>query len=156
MGRIFMQPLDNPFDVVLQELDALRAEARVVIVDFHAEATSEKIAMGWHLDGKVTAVIGTHTHVQTADARVLPNGTACITDVGMTGPHRSVIGVDTRAALSRFVTGLPTRFETATEDTQLHAVVVTADPQSGLATEITPLSVSLDDVDALVARPVTT
>lgn len=156
MGRIFMQPLDNPFDVVLQELDAIRAEARVVIVDFHAEATSEKIAMGWHLDGKVTAVIGTHTHVQTADARVLPNGTACITDVGMTGPHRSVIGVDTRAALSRFVTGLPTRFETATEDTQLHAVVVTADPQSGLATEITPLSVSLDDVDALVARPVTT
>lgn len=112
--------------------------------------------MAWHLDGKVTAVIGTHTHVQTADARVLPNGTACITDVGMTGPHRSVIGVDTRAALSRFVTGLPTRFETATEDTKLHAVVVTADPQSGLATEITPLSVSLDDVDALVARPVTT
>ena len=156
MGRIFMQPLDNPFAVVLQELDAVRAEARVVIVDFHAEATSEKIAMAWHLDGKVTAVIGTHTHVQTADARVLPNGTACITDVGMTGPHRSVIGVDTHAALSRFVTGLPTRFETATEDAKLHAVVVAADPQSGLATEITPLSMSLEGVDALVARPVTT
>ena len=154
MGRIFMQPIDNPFSVVLDEIEAVRATARVVVVDFHAEATSEKIAMGWHLDGKVTALVGTHTHVQTADARLLPNGTACITDVGMTGPHASIIGVDTRAALSRFVSGLPSRFETATGDPKLHAVVVTADAESGRATEIMPLSLSLRDVEALAGRPV--
>ena len=155
MGRIFMAPLDNPFGVVLQEIDAIRTEAKIIIVDFHAEATSEKIAMGWHLDGKVTAVVGTHTHVQTADAQVLPNGTAYITDVGMTGPHASVIGVETDAALSRFVSGLPTRFDTATGNPKLHAVIVEADPQSGQATGITPLSVGLQDIDALTARPVT-
>ena len=88
MGRIFMAPLDDPFAVALREIDAMRAKARVIIVDFHAEATSEKVAMGWHLDGRVTAVFGTHTHVQTADERILPKGTACLTDVGMTGPAR--------------------------------------------------------------------
>src|SRR5918993_2930501 len=93
MGRVFMLNIDDPFAVVLREIEALRQRTRVVIVDFHAEATSEKIAMGWHLDGKVTAVFGTHTHVQTADERILPHGTAYITDVGMTGPHDSIIGV---------------------------------------------------------------
>ena len=94
MGRVFMQELDNPFQRVLEEIDALRARTRIIFVDFHAEATSEKIAMGWHLDGKVTAVVGTHTHVQTADEQILPGGTAYLTDVGMTGPHDGVIGVE--------------------------------------------------------------
>jgi 2',3'-cyclic-nucleotide 2'-phosphodiesterase len=99
MGRIFMQPLDDPFAVVLKEIETVRAKARVIIVDFHAEATSEKIAMAWHLDGRVTGVFGTHTHVQTADERILPKGTACLTDAGMTGPHDSIIGVTTEVAL---------------------------------------------------------
>ena len=94
MGRVFMQELDNPFQRVLEEIEALRSRTRVIFVDFHAEATSEKIAMGWHLDGKVTAVVGTHTHVQTADEQILPGGTAYLTDVGMTGPHDGVIGVE--------------------------------------------------------------
>src|SRR5919107_3808539 len=97
-----MSPLDDPFALALKEIEALRAKARVLFVDFHAEATSEKAAMGWHLDGRVTAVAGTHTHVQTADDRVLPKGTAYLTDVGMTGPHDSIIGVDIEAALGRF------------------------------------------------------
>ena len=94
MGRVFMQELDNPFARVLEEIEALRSRTRIIFVDFHAEATSEKIAMGWHLDGKVTAVVGTHTHVQTADEQILPGGTAYMTDVGMTGPHDGVIGVE--------------------------------------------------------------
>ena len=108
MGRIFMPPLDDPFALALKEIEALRAKARVIFVDFHAEATSEKVAMGWHLDGRVTAVVGTHTHVQTADERVLPKGTAYLTDAGMTGPHDSIIGVDDRRRRSaRFLTGMP-------------------------------------------------
>src|SRR5207247_2481694 len=103
MGRVFMLNIDDPFAAVLREIDALRQRARVIFVDFHAEATSEKIAMGWHLDGKVTAVVGTHTHVQTADERVLPKGTAYLTDVGMTGPHDSIIGVEIAPGLSRFL-----------------------------------------------------
>lgn len=110
MGRIFMQPLDDPFAIVLKEIDAMRAKARVIFVDFHAEATSEKVAMGWHLDGRVTAVFGTHTHVQTADDRILPKGTAYLTDAGMTGPHDSIIGVTTEIALARFLTSMPARF----------------------------------------------
>ena len=106
---------------------AMRHEAQIMFVDFHAEATSEKVAMGWHLDGRATVVVGTHTHVQTADERVLPKGTAYITDVGMTGPHDSVIGVERSAILQRFLTGLPQRFETATENPRLNGVVVTAD-----------------------------
>ena len=104
MGRVFMLSIDNPFAVVLDEVEAVREQARVIVVDFHAEATSEKLAMGWHLDGKVTAVVGTHTHVQTADPQILPGGTAYITDVGMTGPHDSIIGVEKGAALARFST----------------------------------------------------
>src|SRR5437762_11173831 len=140
MGRVFMIDIDDPFAVVLREIEALRARARVIFVDFHAEATSEKIAMGWHLAGKVTAVIGTHTHVQTADERILPNGTAYLTDVGMTGPHDSVVGVEIEAALGRFLTGLPARFETATGNPRLHAAIVEADEKTGLATHIERLS----------------
>src|SRR5690606_16002521 len=98
-----------------------------VFIDFHAEVTSEKMALGWHLDGRVTAVVGTHTHVQTSDARVLPGGTAYLTDAGMTGPHDSVIGVDKSAALSRFLTGLPSRFDTATGDPRLHGALIEVD-----------------------------
>src|SRR3954469_20447348 len=109
MGRVFMTPIDDPFAVVLREIDAIKHRARIIFVDVHAEATSEKVAMGWHLDGKVTAVIGTHTHVQTADERILPNGTAYMTDAGMTGPHDSIIGMEREPSLSRFLTGMPTK-----------------------------------------------
>src|SRR5438093_1073847 len=149
MGRVFMPSLDDPFAIVGREIEALRARTRIIFVDFHAEATSEKIAMGWHLDGKVTAVIGTHTHVQTADDRILPKGTAYLTDVGMTGPHDSVVGVEIEAALGRFLTGLPARFETATANPRLHAVVIEADEQTGLAIDIERLSLGLDDLAQL-------
>jgi metallophosphoesterase (TIGR00282 family) len=136
MGRVFMVAIDDPFAVVLKEIEALKQRARVIFVDFHAEATSEKSAMGWHLDGKVTAVVGTHTHVQTADERILPRGTAYLTDVGMTGPHDSIIGVAVEAALGRFLTGMPARFETAEGNPRLNAVIVEADEETGRALEI--------------------
>ncbi len=149
MGRVFMTPLDDPFAVSLQEVENLRAKARVVIVDFHAEATSEKLAMGWHLDGRATAVLGTHTHVQTADNRILPKGTAYITDVGMTGPHDSIIGVTVEAALGRFRTSMPAKFEAASGPARLNAVVITADPATGKATSIERLNLSAEEVEAL-------
>ncbi len=153
MGRIFMTPLDDPFAIALREIDAMRAKTRVIIVDFHGEATSEKVAMGWHLDGRVTAVFGTHTHVQTADERVLPKGTACLTDVGMTGPHDSIIGVTVDAALGRFLNAMPVRFESATGPGRLNAVIVTADPGTGKATAIERLNMSAQDVDTLAGIP---
>jgi metallophosphoesterase (TIGR00282 family) len=155
MGRVFMTPLDDPFRVVLEQIDLVKADgAQIVFVDFHAEATSEKVAMGWHLDGKVAAVVGTHTHVQTADDRVLPKGTAYITDVGMTGPHDSVIGVDRLAIVHRFISAMPQRFETATENPRLNGVVVQADEQTGLAVSITRVNQSLKDLEALAVTPV--
>jgi metallophosphoesterase (TIGR00282 family) len=153
MGRVFMTAIDDPFKVVLQEIEAVRRDARIVFVDFHAEATSEKVAMGWHLDGRATVVVGTHTHVATADARLLLQGTAYITDVGMTGPHDSVIGVDRAAILQRFLTGLPQRFETATENPRLNAVIVTADETTGRATAIERLGLSQQDIEQLIAQP---
>ena len=155
MGRIFMQPLDDPFAVVQKEIEAMRGKARVILVDFHAEATSEKVAMGWHLDGRVTAVFGTHTHVQTADDRILPKGTAYLTDVGMTGPHDSIIGVTTEVALGRFLNGMPARFESATGPGRLNAVLVTADRSTGRATAIQRLNLSSTDVDLLAAPQAT-
>jgi 2',3'-cyclic-nucleotide 2'-phosphodiesterase len=149
MGRVFMLNIDDPFAIVQREIDALRQRARVIFVDFHAEATSEKIAMGWFLDGKVTAVVGTHTHVQTADERILPKGTAYLTDVGMTGPHDSVIGVEIDAAVGRFLNAMPARFETATGNPRLNAVVIEADEQTGRANDIERLSYSLDELLAL-------
>ncbi len=146
MGRVFMLNIDDPFAVVLKEIEAARQRARVVFVDFHAEATSEKMAMGWRLDGKVVAVVGTHTHVQTADERLLPKGTAYLTDVGMTGPHDSVIGVEIEPALNRFLHALPSRFETATANPRLNAVIVEADEKTGLATDIERLSYSQDEL----------
>ena len=156
MGRVFMLNIDDPFAVVLKEIEAVRQRARIVFVDFHAEATSEKVAMGWHLDGRATAMVGTHTHVQTADERVLPKGTAYLTDVGMTGPHDSIIGVEIAPALGRFLTGMPSRFETATANPRLNAVLIDADEQTGLATDIERLSYSQDELTELAAdeRPV--
>jgi metallophosphoesterase (TIGR00282 family) len=146
MGRVFMLNIDDPFTVVLKEIEALKARTRIVFVDIHAEATSEKLAMGWHLDGKITALVGTHTHVQTADERILPKGTAYLTDVGMTGPHDSIIGVEIDAALGRFLTALPARFETATANPRLNAVIIEADEQTGRAVDIERLSYSLDEL----------
>src|SRR6476661_8527232 len=158
MGRVFMLNIDDPFTVVLREIEALKQRTRIVFVDFHAEATSEKIAMGWHLDGRATAVVGTHTHVQTADERILPKGTAYLTDVGMTGPHDSIIGVEVEPALNRFLNGLPARFDTATANPRLNAVVIEADETSGIATDIERLSLSVEELQDLAGiaddRPV--
>ena len=125
-GRTFMPPLDNPFHRILSELERLGPGLHHIFVDFHAEATSEKIAIGWYLDGRVSAVIGTHTHVPTADARVLPGGTAYITDVGMTGARGGVIGVQREAAVEALVTQMPVKFEPSEDDPWLDAVVVRA------------------------------
>lgn len=135
-GRVFMQPLDCPFEAANKEISILKEHTNIIIVDMHAEATSEKIAMSWYLDGRVSAVIGTHTHVQTADERILPNGTAYITDVGMTGPIDSVIGMKKEIAIYRFTTALPKKFEVAAGDVQLNAVVAEIDSKTGLAKEI--------------------
>jgi 2',3'-cyclic-nucleotide 2'-phosphodiesterase len=151
MGRVFMQPLDDPFAIVLKEIEAMRGRTRVIVVDFHGEATSEKVAMGWHLDGKVTLVVGTHTHVQTADERVLPNGTAYITDAGMCGPHDSVIGMEREASLARFLNGMPARYEPATGNPRLNGLVVEADDKTGRATAVTRLSYSEKEIEALAA-----
>jgi hypothetical protein len=153
MGRVFMTGLDDPFTTVLREIDALRHRSRVIVVDFHAEATSEKIAMGWHLDGKATLVVGTHTHVQTADERILPRGTAYLTDAGMTGPHDSIIGMEREPALSRFLTGMPSKFEPAKGNPRLNGIVVEADDRTGLATGVTRISYSEDQLHALPLRP---
>ena len=152
MGRVFMLNIDDPFAVVLQEIEAMRHWTRVIIVDFHAEATSEKIAMGWHLDGKATAVLGTHTHVQTADERLLLNGTAYLTDAGMTGPHDSIIGMDREAALSRFLNAMPSKFEPATGNPRLNGAVIQADAATGRATRITRISYSTADLEHLATE----
>src|SRR6202040_3547230 len=126
-GRIFMAPNEDPFATADRELAKLPPETKIIFVDIHAEATSEKLAMGWYLDGRATAVVGTHTHVATADERVLPEGTAYITDVGMTGPHTGVIGMDRTAIIKKFLDGLPARFEVAEGDVQLNAVLIDTD-----------------------------
>ncbi len=142
-GRVFMQPLDCPFQVAKQELAALKEETNIVIVDFHAEATSEKAAMGWYLDGKVSAVVGTHTHVQTADEKILPKGTAFITDVGMTGPANSVIGVKVEQIVEKFLTQIPTRFETARGEAILSCVVLDINEKTGLSNGIQRLQINI-------------
>ena len=141
MGRVFLPQLDCPFRKADEELEKLRAETSLIIVDMHAEATSESQAMGWHLDGRVSAVVGTHRHVQTADERVLTQGTAYITDLGMTGPVDSVIGVDPELAISRFLTQMPNRFTPARGPAALHGVVIRIDPDTGKALGIERLRV---------------
>jgi len=135
-GRIFMSPIDCPFRTADAELAKVPSNVKVRIVDIHAEATSEKIALGWHLDGRVTAVLGTHTHIPTADESILPNGTAYVTDLGMTGPFDSVIGIDKQTVIQKFLNQLPTRFEVAKGDVRLHAVLIEADPATGRAASI--------------------
>ena len=151
MGRVFMLNIDDPFAVVLREIEAMRSRTKIIVVDFHAEATSEKIAMGWHLDGKVTLVVGTHTHVQTADERILPNGTAYLTDAGMTGPHDSIIGMEREPALGRFLNGMPSRFEPATGNPRLNGVIVDADDKTGRALAVQRVSYSEQELVALKA-----
>src|SRR5579863_77866 len=128
-GRVFMTPIDDPFRTADSLLAAIRA--KVIVVDFHAEATSEKQALGWYLDGRATAVLGTHTHVPTADEKVLLQGTAYISDLGMTGPYESVIGMEREAVIQKFVDQLPTRFEVANGDVRLSAALLDVDPKTG-------------------------
>lgn len=142
-GRIFMQPIECPFKASGEEVKKLKQKTSIIIVDIHAEATSEKIALGWHLDGKVSAVIGTHTHVQTADERILPNKTAYITDCGMTGPFDGVIGRKKEQILTRFITQMPTRFEMAESDVRLNGVVIDVDEKTGEANSIERIEVRL-------------
>jgi 2',3'-cyclic-nucleotide 2'-phosphodiesterase len=137
LGRVFISPpLECPFRVAEREIARLREKTRVIIVDMHAEATSEKQAMGWFLDGQVSAVVGTHTHVQTADDKILPGGTAYITDVGMTGPFDSVIGIDKEMIIERFLTQVPNRFDVAKKDVHLQGVVIDIDEGSGKSRSI--------------------
>jgi metallophosphoesterase (TIGR00282 family) len=136
VGRVFMEPLDCPFRAADREIEALRGRTKVLVADLHAEASSEKVALGWYLDGRVAAAIGTHTHVQTADERILPKGTAYITDAGMTGPTESVIGIKREPVIERFLTGMPTKFEVAAGPVALSGVVVTVDEATGSARSI--------------------
>lgn len=145
LGRVFMEALECPFRATRQAIEALSSEARVIIVDVHAEATSEKTALGWYLDGKVSAVLGTHTHVQTADERVLPQGTAFISDAGMAGPMDSVIGRKIEDVLARFITAIPRRLEVAEQNIQLQGVVLDIDENTGKARSIVRIQRKLEN-----------
>lgn len=135
-GRVFMDALECPFRTALKACEELIEETKIIILDMHAEATSEKVALGWYLDGKVSAVLGTHTHIQTADEKILPKGTAYISDVGMTGPYDSVIGRRVEDVLTRFLSSIPVRFEVAEGDIQLHGALVDIDEETGSARSI--------------------
>jgi 2',3'-cyclic-nucleotide 2'-phosphodiesterase len=143
LGSLFLDPARSMWELVDDLVDDARRHAHVVVVDVHAEATSEKVALARWLDGRVTAVLGTHTHVQTSDARILPGGTAAVTDVGMTGPHDSVIGVEADLAIRRMRTGMPVRFETARGGVRLEGVIVDCDRETGRASSIEALRVDL-------------
>ena len=140
LGQMTLNPFESPFTAAERLVEEARRETPVIVVDFHAEATSEKVALAYHLDGRVTAVLGTHTHVQTADARVLAGGTAAITDAGMSGPHDSVIGSVPEGAIRRFVTGMPVRLEPASEDVRIEGVVIECGAD-GRATSCVPVRV---------------
>jgi metallophosphoesterase (TIGR00282 family) len=135
-GRVYLSPLDDPFSSAIRCINQIKQETPNIIVDFHAEATSEKVAMGWFLDGLVSAVVGTHTHIQTADARLLSQGTAFITDVGMTGPRDSVLGIKKEIIINRFLTHLPAKFEVASGPIQINGVIIDIDEKSGKARQI--------------------
>ncbi|HJV45376.1 MAG TPA: TIGR00282 family metallophosphoesterase [Bacillota bacterium] len=143
MGRTFLPATDCPFRVVEELVAKIRKKTPYIFVDFHAEATSEKQAMGWFLDGKVSAVVGTHTHVQTGDARILPQGTGYLTDTGMVGPYDSILGMETDAVLKKFLTQLPVRFEVASGRCQLNGVVIDLNPQTGKTVSIR--TIRIDD-----------
>jgi len=144
-GRIFMQPIDCPFVTAKNKVAELREKTKVIIVDMHAEATSEKKALGWYLDGEVSAVLGTHTHVQTADEEILPQGTAYISDAGMTGPFDSVIGIKKEIVIERFLTQMPNKFDLAKDDIRMQGVILDIDEISGKAISINRISVKLKD-----------
>ncbi len=145
MGRTFLPAIDCPFRAMDRILEEMHKRTKIILVDFHAEATSEKLAMGWYLDGKVSATVGTHTHVQTADERVLPNGSAYITDVGMTGPMNGILGVEREAVIRKFLTQLPVRFEVASDDRmQLNAVVIDINRSTGKATAIKRIFIDIE------------
>jgi 2',3'-cyclic-nucleotide 2'-phosphodiesterase len=145
IGTVFMKPLESPFKIINQILEKMEKEISLVIVDFHAEATSEKIAMGWFLDGRVSCVFGTHTHIQTADERILPKKTAYITDLGMTGAVDSVLGRKTERVLEHFLTGMPARFEMADKNVQLQGAIVDIDQETGRAKSIERINLRLED-----------
>lgn len=149
LGRVFMPPVDCPFHAVDRALDVLPPDVRVILVDFHAEATSDKQVMGRHLDGRVTAVLGTHTHVTTADEQILPGGTAFQCDVGMTGPHESILGRRIDRVLETVRTFRPTHFEVATGDPRMHGTIVEADPETGKASAIRRIVVDQAEADRL-------
>jgi metallophosphoesterase (TIGR00282 family) len=144
-GRVFMKPLECPFRVAEKEIEKLKQYTDIIIVDIHAEATSEKQALGWFLDGKVSAVLGTHTHVQTADERVLPQGTAYISDAGMTGSLDSVIGMKSDIIVQKFLTSLPARYEVAKHNVWLQGAILTIDDRSGRSTQIERLSIKPEE-----------
>jgi len=148
LGRTFMKPADCPFHAVDRILAEIGDRTKLIFVDMHAEATSDKIAMGWHLDGRATAVCGTHTHIQTADERILPKGTAYITDLGMTGPYDSVLGRKKDKVLAALVTGMPVYFDVAIGDLRVSGALVTADTQTGLATAVERVSISVSEAEA--------
>ena len=149
LGRVFIKEVDCPFRCADQAVEQLKCETPIIIVDMHAEATSEKVAMGWFLDGRVSAVIGTHTHVQTADERILPGGTGYITDAGMTGPFDSVIGIEKEAAIKRFLSQTPVRLVPAKLDVRINGVIVDIEPSSGVCTHIERLSMCADVSEAI-------
>jgi len=149
-GRVFMNgAMDDPFALGLKEIERLREEAKVILVDMHGEASSEKTAIASYFDGLVSAVVGTHTHVPTCDHRILPRGTAYCTDLGMTGPYDSIIGVEKDAVIHRFLTGMPSRFETAKGDPRFAAAVVDVDEQTGRARSIDRMLLTEDDIRGL-------
>ncbi|MCK4385472.1 MAG: TIGR00282 family metallophosphoesterase [candidate division Zixibacteria bacterium] len=142
-GRVYIKEIDCPFRIADKEIERIKEKTKIIIVDLHAEATSEKIALGWYLDGRVSAVLGTHTHVQTADEIILPRGTAYITDAGMTGAHDSVIGMAKEDAIARFLTQIPRRFTVAKNDIKLCGALVKIDPDSGKALSIERIKIDL-------------
>jgi len=150
LGRMYMKPVDCPFHVVDRAIQQLAGQAQIVLVEVHAEATSEKIAMGWHLDGRVSVVYGTHTHVPTADAAILPKGTAYITDLGMTGPYRSVLGRRVDRVLKSLITGMPNTYDVATEDVRISGLLVSVDSNTGKAENVELVTVQEEQP----ARPI--
>ncbi len=147
MGRVYMDSVDCPFQVADREIEEIKTQTKVVFVDMHAEATSEKAALAWYLDGRVCCVAGTHTHVQTADERILPFGTALITDVGMTGPYDGIIGVDKDLIIERFITRMPQKFEVAKGSIQFSAVYLEVDEKTGKCQKIERIFKIFDNID---------
>ena len=148
-GRVFMPIIDCPFKGIDRELETLSKKTKFILVDFHGEATSEKMAMAWYLDGRVSAMVGTHTHIPTADERILPKGTAYITDLGMCGPYDSVIGIAPETSLPRFLKGVPTKFETAKANPWMCGVIIDIDEETGLARDIKRFKLTEADLSSL-------